>query len=92
MASKVVHEAAQSNPLEAAEFDRSDVDALIALREYRATPDQQKLFMAWFLRATGEDSLEFRADARISAFASGKRWIWRQFAHIVYGKIVEVKT
>lgn len=82
---------AQANPVEFAHWDMADRAALIALREFRATPEQQKLFLAWFLRATGEDNLEFRVDARLSAFASGKRWISRQFFNIVHAQLTEVK-
>jgi hypothetical protein len=74
--------AAQSDPLTAADWDASDRAALMALRECRATPEEQRLYLAWFLRATGGDELEFRPDARLSAIATGKRWILKQFSDI----------
>lgn len=84
-------EAKQGSPLEAVPWDPEDKAALTAIKECRATPEQQKLFMVWFLKATGVDEMEFRLDARLSAVASGKRWIAHQFFSIVNSVIKEVK-
>lgn len=81
----------QSHPLEAASWDASDRAALMALKECRATPEQQALFLAWFMRATGGDHLEFRDDVRLSAVATGKRWVVKQFLDICSAVIKEAK-
>ena len=72
-------EAKQGNPLAAVPWDASDRAAFMALKEFRATPDDQALFMTWFIKATAVDEIEFRPDARLSAVAAGKRWVGKQF-------------
>lgn len=84
-------EAKQGSPLEAVPWDPEDKAALTAIKECRATPEQQKLFMAWFIKATAIDELEFRPDARLSAVATGKRWVGKQFFDIINSVIKEVK-
>lgn len=84
-------EAAQANPLEAVPWDPEDKAALTAIKECRATPAQQELFMVWFIKATAVHEIEFRPDARLSAVATGKRWVGKQFFDIVNSVIKEVK-
>lgn len=79
MSKKFESEAGQTSPLAATPWDASDRAALMAVKECRATPEQQALFLAWFISATGWNELEFRVDERLSAFASGKKWVAQQF-------------
>lgn len=81
--------AKQTDPLEAASVDPEDIAALAALAHGKANQDQQKLVVAWLMRASGIDELEYRSDERLSAFASGKRWIAKQFCDIVASAITE---
>lgn len=91
MSRKYEGEAKQSNPLAAADWDASDRAAMMAMKECRATPADQALFLAWFIKATGVDELEFRQDDRLSAFASGKRFVAKQFFDVCSAVIKEVK-
>jgi hypothetical protein len=85
-------EAKQGNPLAAVPWDASDRAAMMALKECRATPADQALFLSWFLKATGVDEIEYRPDARLSAVAAGKRWVGKQFFDICSAKISEDKS
>lgn len=91
MSRKFEGEAKQSSPLEAVPWDVRDKEALTAIKECRATPAEQALFITWFLKATAVDELEFRLDARLSAFASGRRWVAKQFFDVCSAVIKEIK-
>ncbi len=91
MSKKYEGEARQGNPLAAVPWDASDRAAMMALKECRATPQDQALFLAWFVKATAVDEIEFRPDARLSAVAAGKRWVGKQFFDICSAVIKEAK-
>lgn len=67
-------------PWEPCPVEPADITAIRALRDGKATPDQQHRFVEWLSRATGIGELEFRpAGERESNFASGKRFVGMQF-------------
>lgn len=76
---------------ESPEFDIPDVHAIKALAEYRATPDQQALFIAWFNRATGVNQNPYRAGgpeaARDTDVAIGRKFVGDWFYGVVAAKL-----
>lgn len=72
---------------QAAPFDLFDQQALQNLARGVANEDQQRLFVAWFIRATGVKENPYRPDsARDTDFACGKRFVGDQFFGIVNAK------
>ncbi len=90
MSTPITGQIPNTDPREPVPWDPQDRAALIAVKECRASPDQLKLFMVWFIKATAVTDMEFRLDDRLSAFAGGKRWVGSQFFSIVDADIKEV--
>ncbi len=58
----------------------ADIGAIKALVAGTATEYQQQLVVAFLMRATGINEMEFRPEGdRASTFASGKRFVGMQF-------------
>jgi hypothetical protein len=72
-------------------WDMQDKAALEAIKECRASPEQQKLFMVWFIKATDPGDIVFRMDPGLSAFAAGKRYVGSQFFSIVNSEVKETQ-
>ena len=67
-----------SDPRMPAAWDAPLAYAIKAIYEGRASDHQQKMFAAFLERLCGIHDLEFRVDERMSAFASGKRFVGLQ--------------
>lgn len=81
--------ARQTDPLEAVEVDGADLQAMRNLMVAQATPEDQRRIVEWLIKATGLRELEFRDTDRLSAFASGKRWVGMQFFTAAQSAITE---
>lgn len=78
-----------TNPLSMVEVDGADLQAFRNLMAAQATPEDQRRFIEWFIKATGMKELEFRESDRLSAVASGKRWVGVQFFTAAQSAITE---
>jgi len=67
-----------SDPRRPAPWDSKTAYAIKALYEGKATEHQQQIITHWLDMLTGRNDLEFRDDDRMSAFASGKRFVGLQ--------------
>lgn len=72
-----------SDPRTPAPWDKETAYAFKNLYEGKATESQQKRVAAFIERASGIHDLEFRADERMSSFASGKRFVGLQVRKLV---------
>lgn len=71
-----------ADPLLPTETSHAEMHAIKSLVVGKANDAQQRLFVEWLMRATGARETEFVPGddgARLSAFASGKRFVGLQF-------------
>lgn len=80
---------------EPAPYDVTDVYAIQACMEGRATPEQQKRAMEWIIcKAASTYEADYRTDPRDHAFMSGRRFVGIQIRkmYVVNPVVLEKKT